>query len=714
MKTFARRPASRKLLFALLAGSLAAAVGLSLWRTRPVRNLEAATWTWRVEAFARPEDSTSRIKLILLDQGSLDWGEKEMGLPWPWPREVYGPLLDFCRRGGAKTVAFDVLFTESSAHDVGQDAALGDAIARTPGFVAALFLGKESGAYTAWPIGVTARTLEIAGMEEWMTHAFTQRLVSPRAAFPIPEVATNATWLADVKGDPDRDGIIRRTRLFRVFDRVEVPSLALASLLAAEPDLDLKIESGWFHYGAQRIPIDRGARTIVRYRGPAEAYQTFTAAQVIQSELRLLEGGQPAVDPAVFKDAFVFFGFSAPGLLDLRPTPLSPVAPGVVVHATLLDNLLQADAMRDCPPFLVVVLTWLVAMTSALLVLFSRRVWQTIASFLLLLPVPMALGFLFYSLGQWWPVMVGELSVLVALIGAVVINYATEGRQKAFIKQAFRHYLGEQVIDQIIDDPSRLQLGGERRELTIFFSDIEKFSSFSERLDPPTLTALLNEYLTEMGGIIQEEGGYLDKFIGDAIVAFWNAPLAQEDHGLRAVRAALRCQRRLAERRDDWKAKFDAVIRMRIGLNTGEVNVGNMGSHDRFNYTVLGDAANLASRLEGANKQFHTYMMISEETFRKAGDAILARRLGRIRVVGRAAPVTVYEPIGLEGEEVPPGIREFENGLELCDQGRWQEAVGVFEALPDDPVAATYAKRCRDALLRTEEKWDGIWNLTEK
>jgi adenylate cyclase len=173
--------------------------------------------------------------------------------------------------------------------------------------------------------------------------------------------------------------------------------------------------------------------------------------------------------------------------------------------------------------------------------------------------------------------MAGETAVALALVGATIVNYATEGRQKAFIKSAFKQYLGAEVIEQLIADPGRLQLGGERRTLTLFFSDIEKFSSFSERLDPPTLTTLLNDFLSDMTDIILEEGGYLDKYIGDAIVAFWNAPLDQADHAVRAVRSAIRCQRRLAERRDEFFQRTGALVKMRVGINTGEVVVGKHG-----------------------------------------------------------------------------------------------------------------------------------------
>jgi adenylate cyclase len=270
------------------------------------------------------------------------------------------------------------------------------------------------------------------------------------------------------------------------------------------------------------------------------------------------------------------------------------------------------------------------------------------------------------------------------------------------------------VIDQLLADPSRLSLGGEKRELTIFFSDIEKFSSFSERLDPTQLIGLLNEYLSEMGEIIKEEGGYLDKFIGDAIVAFWNAPVEQPDHAARACRAALRCQRRLAERRAEFQEKYGAVVKMRIGINTGDVTVGNMGSSDRFNYTVLGDAANLASRLEGANKAFGTYLMVSESTWTKTGGVFAGRELSRLTVVGRKQPVGVYEPTGLPGEPRPEWHADFERALHLFFSGKFAEALPVFERQTEDSVSRAYADRCRLYQTTPPAEWAGVWNLTEK
>jgi adenylate cyclase len=380
----------------------------------------------------------------------------------------------------------------------------------------------------------------------------------------------------------------------------------------------------------------------------------------------------------------------------------------------MLDNLLERSFLGDAPKGIVVPAVVLLSVLAGSAGTLSRKVWQTVLGFAVFLVIPFGLGFAAYGRGFWWPVMVGEVGAGLALVGAVVVNYATEGRQKAFLKSAFRHYLWAEIIEQIIADPSRLTLGGEKRELTIFFSDIEKFSGFSERLDPPTLTALLNDYLSDMSAIIQEEGGYLDKYIGDAIVAFWNAPLDQADHAVRACRAAVRCARKLAERRPEFEQRTGAVVKARIGLNTGAVAVGNMGSYERFNYTILGDAANLASRLEGANKAFGTYAMISETTWDASGGQFVGRELGRLRVVGRKAPVRVYELAGLPGEPRPAHFAPFEAALALFYEGQCEAALARFETIADDPASRIYAAQCRERIEHPLTEWDAVLNLTEK
>lgn len=708
----------RKIWQGVLLGAVAASVGVVGYNVGWLRGWEATTWAWRVRFFSRPDSVADQIRVVLLDQASLDWAKNEHGLSWPWPRQVYAPLVDFCRRAGAKVIAFDVLYTEPSAYGPEDDALLGQAIAGSGTFVGAVFLSSRAGETEKWPDFVKDRRppdiVLDAACERWRAG-----LEMPRASFPIPEVSSNALWLGNVSDEPDEDGVFRRAAVFRWFDGSPVASLGIASFLAAEKaggrQPEIRWEPGWLRIGGRRIPVDSRLRALLRYSGGAGGpYKTYNVAGLIQSEVRLQSGETPSVDPSEFKDKYVLFGFSAPGLLDLRVTPLSRVYPGVLIHATQLDNLLSQRFLRDAPNGFRITALFALAVMVSIVGRLAKRWWHSVVTIFLALPLPLAGGFFGYAAGFWWPIMDSAVAVAVALVGAVVWNYATEGRQKAFIKQAFKHYISPAYIDLLLQNPAQLKLGGEKKELSIFFSDLQGFSSFSERMDAETLTMFLNEYLTDMTNIIQEEGGTLDKYEGDAIIAFWNAPLTLPDHAVRACRAALRCQRKLQERKAEFVNRYGHELKMRIGINTGEVVVGNMGSRDRFNYTILGDAANLASRLEGANKAFGTFLMVSESTWQKTDGVFVGRCLGAIRVVGRKTPVQVYEILGLPGESAPDFLSVYNSAVQHVQDRQWREAVQLFEKLGHDPVSRKYAERCRQLCEAPTEDWDGVWNLTEK
>ncbi len=704
---------------ALLIGLGAAALAAALWAVGVLDAWERAAWSWRVRAAAAPSAATPTIKLILLDQASLDWGSRENGWSWPWPREVYAPVLDFCTRGGARTVAFDVLFTEPSVYGVEDDAALGAAMARTPGFVGAVFLspGEGTGAAGAadqsgWGPGADDWTC--AGLDDPATAKLRRELAAGGATVPVAEAAAGEGALANVSGVPDPDGVYRRARLLHLLDGRPVPSFGLAAYLLGEGrGAALKLEPGRLLVGERAVTLDAEGRALLRFAGPADIHETFSAAAIIQSELRLREGGEPVIDPVVLRGCDVLFGYSAPGLLDLRPMPLSRVAPGVALHAAVLDDLRGDGFLRDAPAAAAWPTIALLAVAAAALVLAGRKAWHGLAVIVATLALPPLLGAGAYALGWWFPVVPAGIATASALAGGLVWNYATEGRQRRFLKQAFRHYLSPHVVERLIADPGQLRLGGERRELTIMFSDLAGFTSISESLDPVALTELLNDFLTDMTDIVLEEGGTLDKYEGDAIIAFWNAPLEVPDHAARACHAAWRCQQKLASRRDEFRARTGHELRMRVGLHTGPVVVGNMGSRQRFNYTVLGDAANLASRLEGANKAFGTATMISGVTRAAAGATIAVRDLGAIRVVGRRESVAVFELLGpATGTDGRAGDG-FHAALALCRGGDLPGAAAAFAALPDDPVARLYADRCREAAAGGES-FDGVWNLTSK
>ncbi|MBN2447062.1 MAG: adenylate/guanylate cyclase domain-containing protein, partial [Phycisphaerae bacterium] len=607
----------------------------------------------------------------------------------------------FCARGGARALALDMLFTEPTVYGVSDDEAMGQALKAGAPAVLALMPG---GSLDAWPEYMPRPnvTMDMATMAE-----------PNHLLFPVAEIAAGAAAAGHVVGTPDADGVFRRIAPFCRFDGVEIPALGLATWLAAQP-ATVTTDGAQLRIGEKVVPLDAKGNVVLRFRGRDVMAKAISAAAVIQSELRLREDDTPTVAPETFKDCYVFMGCSAPGLLDLRPTPVDPKCPGVVLHATFVDNLITDSFIADAATPTVILVVLATALAAAVSLTFSGRWWQAGSLSVVWLGVPMLVGFVAYAKGQWWPVAAHETASALSLVGALALNYWAEGRQKAFIKQAFKHYLSGEVIEKILRDPAHLQLGGEKRELTIMFTDLAGFSTFSERLGPVELTTLLNDYLTEMTDIIMDEGGTLDKYEGDAIIAFWNAPLEQSDHAVRACRAALRCQRRLAELRETYEKRTGAALRMRVGLNTGDVVVGNMGSRKRFNYTILGDAANLASRLEGANKAFGTETMVAESTWRLASGAFQGRQLADLRVVGRKTAVAVYELTGSATDPAPTGADVFAAGLTRFRKGDFAAAREVFEQLVDDPAAQHYARRCANLCAHPPEAWDGVWGLTEK
>jgi adenylate cyclase len=707
----------KKWRYGVLAGCIGFLLALVLWLPGLLEGWEARTWDWRVRLLARPGPATERIKIILLNQNSLDWAKRENGWPWPWPREAYIPIIDFCRRNGVKALAFDVLFTEPSVWGVEDDRRFGQALARCPGFIGSFSLSQTEGSDREWPPNAAKPGFRIEGLDLWLAVNKAHNLGYSRTTFPIPEIAGQAKMLANVHDNPDPDGIYRYVMLFSLFDGRIIPSLALGAYLQANPGAAGRIEGHALSIGNRVIPIDQRGKVILNYRGPSGTHQTVSAAAVIQSELNLQAGEKPTItDTGSFRDAFVFFGFSAPGLYDLRPAPVSGIYPGVEIHATVLDNLLSGDFIRLLPRLPVAALVLVMTLLAGLMTSRVSSLWKSALVYTVFILLPVLFSLAAYRFHIWLPVVVQEAGIAFTLIGSGLIYYTTEGRQKRFIKNAFKQYLSPDVIEELIRNPERLKLGGERRELSIFFSDLEGFTGISEGLEPEALTALLNEYLSAMTDIIQEEGGTVDKFEGDAIIAFWNAPLPQPDHARRCVRSAIRCQEKLAEMRPAFRERIGKDLKMRIGINTGPAVVGNLGSRTRFDYTMLGDAVNLAARLEGINKQFGTYTIVSESSFAQLEGIFPCRELSRVAVVGRKEPVRIFEPLSPETYALRSlDIQIFSEGLEAFYKGDFVQAAARFAGLGDsDPAARSYHEKCLLFIANPPEDWKGVWVVTTK
>lgn len=686
----------------LLVGILAAAVSCAAFALRFTQPLEWKSWDLRLRLFSDPGRASQDIAIFLIDQYSLDVYKKQHGLSWPWPRQMYSIIIDFLKKGGAKACFIDLAMSEPSVYGVEDDQILAAAMASAGNVFLPLALSqREDEAETV--------SIDILKRFQLRPEDFPREYHVPAksAGLPLDVLLNAARGTGNILFTPDGDGIFRRLPLLFTHQGLILPSIPLAVAGFIRGDK-----------GPWKIPFDKSGQLVVRYYGPTGTYRTYSIASIINSWALIEDNKEPQIPAEEFAGKVVLVGGSAPGLLDLRPTPLSPVTPGVEVHANVIDNLLQEDFIRISSPVVSVIFVLLTALFVGIGTSLLKRMWLMGVFLVVSLFVPAVVCGLAFKSGYWLEFVAPELAAVSAFIGASLLNYNVEGRQRRFIKNVFRHYLSPQVIEKIIEDPSLLRLGGENREVTSYFSDVAGFTALSESLTPEKLVGLLNAFLSEMTDIILGSGGTLDKYEGDAIIAFWNAPLDQPDHALRGCRAALECQRRLAELRPEFLRGYGHEIFMRVGLNSGPAVVGNMGSRRRFDYTAMGDTINLASRLEGVCKHYQVPVLVGERTYESVKDAILGRKVDIIRVVGKKKPVSVYEIIGEEGK-VEAGqlsrIRRFDEALSGYENGQWEAARELFLRIEEDPLSMMYANRCLRLLQSPPPPdWDGVFELKEK
>ncbi|MBU0550420.1 adenylate/guanylate cyclase domain-containing protein [Myxococcota bacterium] len=527
-----------------------------------------------------------------------------------------------------------------------------------------------------------------------------------RLSGSLPSIAQAANAEASLALLLDPDGVARRYPYFMVLGEQAYPSLGLVAAQLAQPEAAQQLVERALRWDEGRPGVrlpPRAALRVVRFSD-------------------VLEVSDSAALRDAFADRLVFIGVSAMGTEDFVHTPREVNLPGVLVHAAAAQALLAGETLRYSGPalrwgalggaallLLVVALGWRVERASRLsaLGLGGVLLWGLIALWLARAD----------HLAPIWPVWGGLLGwLLVRLIGH--LRRAAEARRQAqTIRRAFHHYLAPEVVEALVADPNKLRLGGERREITAFFTDIKGFTTLSESMEPAELVLALNECLGRMSAVILEEGGIIDKYIGDAIVAMFGAPLPRPDHAAAACRAAVRCHAVMAEVRAELVSRGLPELHVRIGLASGPALVGNMGSAKRFDYTMIGDTVNLAARLEGANNKYGTWLMCSEETMAQAGDAVGFRELDLIRPKGKLIPVRIFEILGPLDAAARARHHRFAEGLSHYRAQRWAEAEAIFEALKaeGDAPAATFLERVE--FFRAQppgEGWDGVLTMTTK
>jgi adenylate cyclase len=557
--------------------------------------------------------------------------------------------------------------------------------------------------------------------------------------FPIPRLYKTSAGLAHIEATDDADGIFRHYPVASNVDDLYFPSFAL---MAFQAYTGTKTTLEMLHEGSYALDNGQERKLFLNHKG--ESKVRWIGGRGHFPEVSIFDIlSAPDDDPEmikIFKDNIVFIGSTAFGAHDLRHTPVDAMLPGIFFHMNMTHMLLENFFYKS--PADSTLISWSILLGGTLLIiviqLFGHAIWDLVA----LLTITGGLfyidSYLLTPLGYEIKLFFCLLSIIACYSWSTLLNFYLASRDKNFLKSAFGSYISPELIDEMYKSGEPPKLGGESGILTAYFTDIQGFSSFSEKLTATQLVELLNEYLTEMTDILLGDKGTLDKYEGDAIIAFFGAPMPLPSHAANACQVAIDMQSALLSLRKKWKSEGDKWpqivhdMRMRIGINSGEIVTGNMGSRDRMNYTMMGDSVNLAARLESAAKQYGIYSLISDATREMAGDGFVVRKLDKMQVMGKNEPVVTFELIGEAGktEQVHLDLIEhFHQGLEHYYQQEWDLALGEFSQSlefehqrdPEGQEKGTinpsqlYIDRCEQFKLEPPEAdWDGVFRLTSK
>jgi adenylate cyclase len=621
-----------------------------------------------------PKEKCEDIVVVAIDQTS----ESDLDQPYPWSRRLHARLIDNLTRAEARLIVFDVVFTEGRDPDA--TAELAAAIRRAGNVILA---GKT----------LLSRT-----------HARATTILPP-----VDELADACWGWGLVDQYSDSDNAVRRYGTSTTFGDRQYATLALQTLKASQglrPDAPVEQTPKKARVGAYEIPKHDRQTMLINYCGPARSFPQYSYSNVLDDasfDLPRAEADTDIFDywaeTDVFRQKIVLVGYTAQELHDFILTPFfgyggeKVLTPGVEMHANALSTILAGDyiyrpaqASFWFRPFLALLWAFLACFAAARVGIFPG-----LALVLGLAAGEAVLAFwLFEAQGWWLDITAPVLSTGLAYSAQTTWFYVAEQKDKRMIRGMFSKYVPSRVVDEIIRNPELLTLGGEERELTVLFSDIESFTTISEGLTPRELADHLNDYLTAMSQIILDHQGIIDKFEGDAIMAEFGAPVFFEEHARRACFAALESQTKLSELGERWEKEGLHAWKARIGIHTGDMIVGNMGSRELFDYTVLGDNVNLGARLEASNKIYGTRIMISEATLSQAGEGFIVRELDDLVVRGRTQPVKVFELVGTRedgvSQQVERVLAAYERGRAAAAAEKWREALSAFEeALAVDP-----------------------------
>ena len=627
-------------------------------------------------------------------------------------RTVPARMVDAIAAAGARVIGFDVLYSEADISSVENDRLFAEAIERAGNVVMGVYLDLESTTGERGERDELSPELQELVIAKQVYPAVRQRgagtggtrVRGANLSLPIPILSRAAASFGFVNFHPDTEGFLRYQPQFIEWVGRLYPSLDLQLLKGylGAPSVTVTMQDDRIEQvqvGDYIVPTDRFGRFMVNYNGPGGTHETVSMVDVMEGR----------VDPEVLRDKVVIFGAPAIGLGDVVPTSFDPVLPGAELHANVIDNILhQRYLMRNSMTAMIDV--GLIVLFGLLVAFYLPKMGATRSLFYttLALMAFTAFNIWIFLEFRWVLSYVYPGLALVTTSGSLIsYKYLTEEREKKRTKQVFSHYLDQAVIDQVIDQPEKLQLGGEKHALTVLFSDIRGFSTFSEKMTPQELVGFLNTYFDQMTNIVFKYQGTLDKLIGDAVMCFWGHPIETEQHALRSTIAALEMMKVVREMQETVKLPDGHRFDIGIGLNTGEMVVGNMGSQRRFSYTVMGDDVNLGARLEGLNKFYGTNILITDTTYESVKDRVFCRELDRVKVKGKDHAVTVYEPLGLKPSEIEHRKSERRGEATL-----WKKLKGAY-VLARHGERRGSDRRQGSADLLVDPSWEEIKTMFE-
>lgn len=694
-----------------------AVFGFGLARLKVSEGLERRLLDVRFELRGPRSIADSPFQIVVVDDQTFS----DLQTKWPFRGSLYAHLIENLNRAGARLIVFDIEFSEPHP----------------------LYPQDDS---------IFARVVENAGdviLAGKIVYKYNENLSAPYASLmpPIPVLdETGAPW-GIINEMTDADDFTRRYLLYLPYGNGLRTSLGLEILRAMKGWSDtvkVQVQDGICQFGDLQISLYDGHSLLINYFGPAGTFPPISLSSVLDDSTFSLGTGsdsdymeqffydRASTEESTIRNPFagkvVLIGAAAEELHDNKNTPFYDFEStprrmsGVEVHAHALQTILKKVYVWRTPPLFILLLDVLLALIIFQLVGAVRPLRGLGISFVLMCAL-IAIAFVSFAWWNLWLDLVSPFAAATAAyLGASIYYYLLERGERLWIQNMFAHYVPDKVVAELISKPELLKLGGERRRLTVLFADIEGFTSISEALDPEALVSLLNEYMTSMTEIIHAHRGIIDKYEGDLIMAEFGAPVHYPDHAESACRTALQMQESVRLMRFKWSQQGKPAIHIRIGINTGEVIVGNLGSRDLFDYTVLGDAVNLCARLEQANKIYGTGILISQPTQEEIPAAMMTRDLGDLRVRGRGEPVHVFELFAEEEGKLTAEQREllslFQQGFSCFQSQDWKQAVSHFEQVlaivPHDQPSRFFLQRCREFDMNPPgADWEGVIVMQE-